>query len=72
MLACVSALAALAMMAWSLFDPRPLQVIGAMSVGQAVGTLSFALYLYVVIADLRGRAPHDPSTRNDAGDERVE
>ena len=51
--ACVCALAALAMMTWSLFDPRPIPVIAAMSVGQVIGTLSFVAFLYVVAMDLR-------------------
>jgi hypothetical protein len=51
--ACVCALAALAMMAWSLFDPRPLPVVAAMSIGQVLGTLSFLSFLYVVATDLR-------------------
>ena len=41
-LACVLALAALGLMAWSLFDPSVFPVIVAMSVGQVVGTASFA------------------------------
>ena len=53
--ACVLGLASLAMMAWSLFDPRPIPVIAAMSIGQLLGTASFASYLYVVVADLRRR-----------------
>jgi hypothetical protein len=52
--ACVLTLAALAMMVWSLFDPRPIPVVAAMSVGQVLGTLSLASFLYVVVADLRG------------------
>jgi hypothetical protein len=52
-LACGCALAGIALMVWSLFDPRPLPVVGAMSVGQAFGTLSFGLFLYVVAMDLR-------------------
>ena len=51
--ACVAALVALALMAWSLFDPRPLPVMVAMSVGQVLGTLSLVTFLGVVIADLR-------------------
>ncbi len=51
--ACISALAALALMSWSLFDPRPFPVIAAMSVGQVLGTSSFLLYLYVVARELR-------------------
>ncbi|MGA7121018.1 MAG: hypothetical protein WBY94_13020 [Polyangiaceae bacterium] len=53
--ACVLALGALALMVWSLFDPRPVPVIAAMSIGQGFGTLSFASFLYVVVADLRRR-----------------
>ena len=46
-------LIALALMVWSMLQPTPLPVMLAMSVGQALGTLAFALYGYVVIADLR-------------------
>jgi hypothetical protein len=49
------ALAGLALMVWSVFDPRPLPVIVAMSVGQIVGTLSFVMFLAIVLADLRRR-----------------
>jgi len=52
-IACACALAALALMSWQLFDPRPLQVIVAMSVGQVLGTSSFLCFLYVVGQDLR-------------------
>ena len=50
--ACISALAAIALMVWSIMDPRPFQVIMAMSIGQVLGTLSFGLFLFVVAADL--------------------
>lgn len=70
LLACMCALVALAMMAWSLFDPRPIPVIASMSVGQALGTASFLAYLFVVARDLRSRMA--ASARRDAGDERVE
>ena len=50
--ACVCALAALALMTWQVFDPGPLQVIVAMSVGQVLGTASFLAFLYVVLRDL--------------------
>jgi hypothetical protein len=70
-LACWCALAALALMTWSLFDPRPLPVIAAMSMGQVLGTISFVAFLYVVARDLRPfRATK--SERVDAPDERVE
>jgi hypothetical protein len=52
-LACYLALVALGLIAWSLVDPAPLPVIGAMTVGQAIGTASFAFFLFAVLADLR-------------------
>jgi hypothetical protein len=53
--ACIGALGALALMTWQLFDATVVPVIVAMSVGQILGTASFALYLFVVVADLRAR-----------------
>jgi peptidoglycan/LPS O-acetylase OafA/YrhL len=47
------ALLALALMVWGVLDPRPIALVVAMSVGQALGTLSFGLYALVVIVDLR-------------------
>lgn len=49
----LSALVALALMVWGVLDPRPFALVIAMSVGQGLGTLSFALYGLVVLADLR-------------------
>ena len=49
------ALAGLAIMVWSLVDPRPVPFMVAMSIGQALGTLSFLLFAVVVIA-VAGRA----------------
>lgn len=46
-------LVALAMMVWSVLRPTPLPVMLAMSLGQAVGTAAFALFGWVVLADLR-------------------
>jgi hypothetical protein len=54
-LACALALFALGLIVWSLLDPRPIPVIVAMSVGQVIGTVSFAAFLVVVIGDLRSR-----------------
>lgn len=51
--AAVLALVALGLMVWSLIDPRPPPVLIAMSVGQALGTMSFAAFLFVVAWDLR-------------------
>jgi hypothetical protein len=51
--ACVCSLGSLGLMVWSLFDPRPLPVVVAMSVGQVLGTLSLGALLYVVLNDAR-------------------
>jgi Flp pilus assembly protein TadB len=62
-LACALALFAFGLIVWSLLDPRPIPVIVAMSVGQVIGTLSFAAFLVVVAGDLRSRykaVPVDP------------
>jgi hypothetical protein len=53
--ACLLALVALGLVVWSLLDPRPIPVIVAMSVGQALGTVSFVAFLLVVAGDLRSR-----------------
>jgi len=52
-MACWLALVALGMIVWSLVDPAPLPVIGAMSVGQVLGTASFGFFLFAIVADLR-------------------
>lgn len=41
--ACILAMVGLLAMLWSVLDPRPIPVFVAMSVGQAIGTLSFLL-----------------------------
>ena len=48
-------LVALALMMWSLFDPRPAPVLIALSVGQVIGTASFVTYLSIVVWDIRRR-----------------
>jgi hypothetical protein len=53
--ACLLALAALGLMTWSLFDPRPIPVILAMSLGQLLGTLSLLAFVICVVADVRRR-----------------
>jgi hypothetical protein len=52
-LAAVLTLIGLALMVWSMVQPTPLPVMLAMTVGQAVGTAAFALYLFVVVRQLR-------------------
>jgi len=58
--ACALGLVGLALMSWSLFDQGWIPVMMAMSIGQGIGTLSFGLFLLVVIIDLR-RATFRPS-----------
>jgi hypothetical protein len=53
--ACVCALAALALMTWQIFDPTVWPVMVAMSLGQVLGTASMAAFGYVVVADFRAR-----------------
>jgi hypothetical protein len=43
----------LAFMVWSLLEPTPLPVMLAMTVGQAFGTAAFAIYLFIVVRELR-------------------
>jgi hypothetical protein len=52
-MSCYLALAALGLIIWSLVQPAPLPVVGAMSVGQLLGTLSLVFFLYAIVADLR-------------------
>jgi hypothetical protein len=51
--ACALALVALALIVWSLLDPTPIPVIVSMSVGQLIGTVSFAMYGFIVFVDFR-------------------
>jgi hypothetical protein len=51
-LAAVLALVALPLMVWSTIDPTVWPVLVALSIGQVIGTLSFALFLLAVARDL--------------------
>jgi hypothetical protein len=62
-LSCVCALAALALMTWQIFDPTVWPVMVAMSVGQVLGTASFAAFGYVVFADFRTRRRPERASR---------
>lgn len=53
--ACVWSLLALGLISWALVHPKPLPVIVAMSVGQAIGTLSLLLFLGSIALDIRAR-----------------
>ena len=48
----VLTLLALALRVWSLFQPTPLPVMVAMSVGQVFGTIAFGIFVWVVFKDL--------------------
>ena len=67
--AAILALLGLAFIVWALLDPMPLPVIFSMSVGQVVGTISFALYGLAVALDLRrgGRPPPERDPPKDPG-----
>jgi hypothetical protein len=43
----------LAFMVWSLIQPTPMPVLLAMSVGQLFGTAAFAIYVFIVVRDVR-------------------
>jgi hypothetical protein len=59
--ACWFALFAVALMIWSLFDPRPIPVIVAMSIGQGVGTLSLLVFAYLVLTEWRAETARQGS-----------
>jgi uncharacterized membrane protein YbhN (UPF0104 family) len=54
-ISCGCGLAALALMTWQIFDPTVWPVMVAMSLGQVLGTASFAAFGYVVYTDYRAR-----------------
>lgn len=58
-IAAVLALVGLAFMVWAVLAPTPMPVVLAMTVGQGAGTLSFLIYLLVVIADMRKKKVFD-------------
>ena len=63
-IAAALSLVALGLMLWSCFDPRPAPVLIGLSLGQALGTAAFAVYLAIVIWDLRRRRK-EPWTEED-------
>ena len=66
-IAAVLTLIGLGLMVWSMAEPTPMPVILAMSVGQGVGILAFALFAGTVLVDQlhaqRERAAHDALAR---------
>lgn len=51
--ASVLTLVALALMVWSVFQPTPMPVMIAMSLGQLIGTAAFAMFGLAILIDLR-------------------
>ena len=49
----VLTLIGLGLMVWSMLVPTPLPVMLAMSVGQFLGTTAFAIYIVIVVRQLR-------------------
>jgi hypothetical protein len=47
-LSCWMTLVGLALYVWSALDPRPVPLMVAMSVGQAIGSAAFAIYVMVI------------------------
>ena len=72
-LACILAVAGLSLMMISVLIPRPLMVIGAMSLGHPLGIGAFLCYLTAVILDTvkneRAARPHDKSHGDPRRDE---
>lgn len=57
-------LAALCLMVLSILSPKPIYLVLAMSVGQAIGTLSLALYLLAIVLDLQHVARVEAATED--------
>jgi len=65
----VLTLVALGLMVWSMLAPTPMPVMLAMTGGQALGTIAFALYAIVVIQDFRrARREKQATPDGDGGD----
>ena len=67
-IAAVGALLALVLMVAAFMLPGPVPLIVFMSAGQGLGTLSFALYVVVIILDLRRAGVLGPPSEDDEAD----
>ncbi len=56
-LSAVLTLVGLAFMVWSLVQPTALPIMLAMSIGQGLGTIAFAIYVIVVVRDWKRDKP---------------
>jgi hypothetical protein len=62
--AAAAELVALGLMVWGVLDTRPIALVVAMTVGQALGTAAFGVFCLVVFNDLRrARVFADIATR---------
>jgi hypothetical protein len=52
-IACVLTLVGLALMTWSMLQPTWMPVMLAMTLGQLVGTVAFAMFAFRIVGDLR-------------------
>ena len=50
--ACYFAIVALPLIVWSIFDKTVWPLMAALTIGQGIGTLSFLLFVVVVVRDL--------------------
>lgn len=58
-IAALLAILGLVFMCWAVLAPTPMPVVLAMTIGQGAGSLSFLLYLIVIVADLRAKKVFD-------------
>lgn len=60
LLAVLVGIPALLMMAASVVYPKPLMVVGAMSIGQGLGALALLCYLAAIVTEVRRKAGSEP------------
>jgi hypothetical protein len=58
----IATLVAVGLMALSIVSPKPIYLVVAMSIGQALGTASLALFLLAIVLDLQGAASREASS----------
>ncbi len=58
-IASLLAILGLVLMCWGVVQPTPFPIIIGLSIGQGLGTVSFLIYLAVVLADLRRKKVFD-------------
>lgn len=58
--ACVLTLVGLALMTWSMLQPTWFPVMLAMTLGQLIGTVAFAMFAFRIVGDLRRAIRKEP------------